>query len=470
MKHIPLTLSTLLATLFACNGGADDKPLVAPLGPVPFVDVDQDPDAIEISVVAAPAKWAFLPDKPADVWAYQDGNADAPEGRIPGPMLLGKVGDRVTVHFRNDLPEETTLHWHGIKVHATHDGSNVSQTAVQPGESYTYEFTLTDAGTFWFHPHLDADVQIERGLYAPIVVRGDDDIPVDTDRVLVLDDVKVESSGQLSETITGLDLMVGRMGNVLLVNGEKLPRLDAPAGGRERWRLLNSANGTFFNVSLPNHRLRVIGWDGGLLPEPYEVDTLVIAPGERYDLLVELGGAEGDELELQTLYYDRGHDLPDLGPRTIATITLGAPSASPAPELPERWGTIDPLPVTADTPRRMLELTEEEAASPDDEPRFFINDRAFPDVAPVTVDNDQLEVWEIKNGMEMDHPFHLHGIFFQVLDQPHLGWKDTVNVPRDSTVKIAARFDNPGLWMFHCHILEHAERGMMSVLQVGPTP
>jgi FtsP/CotA-like multicopper oxidase with cupredoxin domain len=134
--------------------------------------------------------------------------------------------------------------------------------------------------------------------------------------------------------------MVGRQGNVLLVNGEKLPRIDAPAGGRERWRLLNSANGTFFNVSLPGHRLRVIGWDGGLLPEPYEVDNLVIAPGERYDLLVELGGAEGDELELQTLHYDRGHDLPDLGARTIATLALAAPPENPAPALPERWGTI----------------------------------------------------------------------------------------------------------------------------------
>ena len=469
MRHISTTLSVLALALLACQGGPESKPLVAPLGAVPFVDTDPDPDAIEISVVAAPASWSYLPGKPAEVWAYHDGNAATPQGRVPGPMLLGKVGDRVTVRFRNELPEETTVHWHGIRVHAAHDGSNVSQMGVQPGETFTYEFTLTDAGTFWFHPHLDADVQIERGLYAPIVVLGDE-VPVDNDRVLVLDDVKVESNGLLSATITSLDLMVGRQGNVLLVNGEKLPRLAAPSGGRERWRLLNSANGTFFNVSLPGHRLRVIGWDGGLLAEPYEVETLVIAPGERYDVLVELGGAEGEELELQTLYYDRGHELPDLGARTIATIALQAPSATPPPPLPDRWSTIEPLPVVADTPRRLLELTEQDAMGPDDEPEFFINDRAFPDVSPVVVADNALEVWEIKNGMEMDHPFHLHGIFFQVLDQPHLGWKDTVNVPRNSTVRIVARFDNPGLWMFHCHILEHSERGMMGVLQVGASP
>ena len=470
MRRFFAGISMVALALTACGGDAEPGPLVAPLGPVPLIDVDPDANAIEVSVIAAPARWAFLPNKPADVWAYHDGNAEGDEGRIPGPMLLGKVGDRVTVHFRNDLPEATTVHWHGLRVQAADDGSNVSQIAVEPGDTFTYEFTLTDAGTFWFHPHLRADEQVERGLYAPIVVRGDDDIPVDTDRVLVLDDVKVESDGLLSQTITSLDLMVGRQGNVLLVNGEKLPRLDAPAGARERWRLLNSANGTFFNVSLPGRRLRVIGWDGGLLPEPYEVDTLAIAPGERYEVLVELGGAEGDELELQTLYYDRGHELPDLGPRPIATFALKAPPTAPAPALSERWGEVTALPITADTPRRKLKLTEEEAMGPGDEPRFFINDIAYPDVTPLVVGTDDLEIWEITNDASMDHPFHLHGTFFQVLDQPRLGWKDTVNIPQKSTVRIAVDFDNPGLWMYHCHILEHAERGMMGVLQVGESP
>lgn len=460
----PLLAGALVA---ACGGGTDPAPLVAPLGAVPLVDVDPDPDEIEVSIVAAPAQWSYLPGKPADVWAYHDGNAAGGAGRVPGPMLLGKLGDRVTVHFRNDLPEETTVHWHGLRVHAAHDGSNVSQMAVQPGETHDYEFTLTDPGTFWFHPHLAADEQIERGLAGTIVVRDDAEIPVDGERMLVLDDVKVESTGELSPTITSLDLMVGRQGNVLLVNGERLPTLTAPAGGRERWRLLNTANGTYFNVAVPGRSLRVIGWDGGLLPEPYEVDALLIAPGERYDLLVELAGAEGDELELQTLHYDRGHELPDLGPRALARFALAAPSETPAPDLPERWGTLSPLPISADTPRRAFKLSEEEAAGPGDEPRFFINERAWPDVDPLVVDSDALEIWEVTNDATMDHPFHLHGTFFQVLDQPHLGWKDTVNVPQKATVRLAVAFDNPGLWMYHCHILEHTERGMMGVLQVG---
>jgi FtsP/CotA-like multicopper oxidase with cupredoxin domain len=468
MRRVPGALP-IVVLLFACREDAEDE-LVAPLGAVPLVDVDPDPDAIEVSVIAAPASWAFLPGKPAEVWAYRDGNAEDAAARVPGPMLLGKLGDRVTVHFRNELPEPTTVHWHGLKVAARHDGSNVSQTPVAPGGSFTYEFTLTDAGLFWFHPHVEADAQIERGLYAPIVVRGADEVPVDAERVLVLDDVKLESSGLLSPTITALDLMVGRQGNVLLVNGEPQPRLEAPAGARERWRLLNTANGTFFNVALPGRRLRVIGWDGGLLAEPYEVESLVIAPGERYDVAVELGGAAGDALELQTLHYDRGHDLPDPGPRRLATFALQAPVKAPTPALPTRWGEVAPLPITDATPRRSLRLGEQAAAGPDDEPRFFINDEQYPAVTPLAIGAEALEVWEIENGAEMDHPFHVHGVFFQVLDQPHLGWKDTVNVPRDATVRIAVRFDNPGTWMYHCHILEHAERGMMGVLRVGATP
>ncbi len=458
-------IAAVLAACAATEGGVDVDVASASLGLAPLVDQDPDPDRIEVTVIAGLARWEYLPGKPADVWAYRDGSVPGGKGQVPGPLLLGKVGDTVKVHFRNELPEETTVHWHGIRVNAPNDGSNISQMPVPPGESFTYEFTLTDAGTFWFHPHLHNDVQIERGLYAPIVVLDDDGISVDAERMLVLDDVKVESSGLLSETITPLDLMVGRQGNVLLVNGAKQPRFAARSNGRERWRLLNSANGTFFNLTLPGHKLRVIGWDGGLLPEPYEVDTLLIAPGERYEVLVELAGAAGDELALQTVFYDRGHELPDFGPRTMLTLDLGEPASEPLPELPTRWGEVTALPVTNETPVRKLLLEEQEATAVK-EPVFFINKEAFPDVTPVAVAADSVEVWEITNDAEMDHPFHLHGTFFQVLDQPHLGWKDTVNVPTKSTVRYAVRFDNPGAWMFHCHILEHAERGMMGELHV----
>ena len=139
------------------------------------------------------------------------------------------------------------------------------------------------------------------------------------------------------------------------------------------------------------------------------------------------------------------------------------------PALPTKWGDVEALPIDASTPVRKFLLEEEEAETPADEPRFFINKEVFPDVTPVSVGMDDLEIWEVTNDATMDHPFHLHGTFFQVLDQPHLGWKDTVNVPQKSTVRYVVRFDNPGMWMFHCHILEHSERGMMGELHVSET-
>jgi FtsP/CotA-like multicopper oxidase with cupredoxin domain len=314
------------------------------------------------------------------------------------------------------------------------------------------------------------DVQIERGLYAPIVVHGGVAPDVAADRVFVLDDVKIEATGKLSTTTDPLDMMLGRQGNVLLVNGHSKATLPVAAGSRERWRFVNAANGRYFNLTLAGHSFLVIGWDGGLLEQPYSTERLLVAPGERYEVLVELQGERGAELALQTLHYDRGHNIPDPGPLELVRLQLTsvAPTA-PAP-LPTTWGTFEPLVTDASTPVRKLVLSEEEAGLA--EPRFFINGERFPDVTPLSAMQDDVEIWEIQNDAEMDHPFHLHGMFFQVLDVggtpvEHQGWKDTVNVPQKKTLRFAVRYGTPGTWMFHCHILEHAERGMMGELEIA---
>ena len=137
-------------------------------------------------------------------------------------------GVDIEIELRNELPVETTIHWHGVRLPADQDGTSASQVAVAPGESYTYRFAARDAGTFWYHPHVEADVQIERGLYGALVVDAPDAPQVAVDRMLVLDDVKVDADGRLSEDTNALDLMLGRQGNVLLVNGSQRPR--APPG------------------------------------------------------------------------------------------------------------------------------------------------------------------------------------------------------------------------------------------------
>jgi FtsP/CotA-like multicopper oxidase with cupredoxin domain len=464
MVRVPAVVVVLAS---ACGDTASDERRVAPL---PFVDRNADPDIVEVELVAEEATHEYLPGKLADVWAFRDGARAGSKATIPGPLLEAKLGDRVIVHFRNDLPEETTVHWHGLRVPNAADGTPLAQMTVPPGGTYDYEFTLIDSGYYWYHPHMHGDMQVEAGLYAPIIVHDDLAIDVAADRAFVIDDVKLESTGKLSHRTDNLDLMLGRQGNVVLVNGQQRPSMSVAAGTRERWRFANAANGRYFNLELPGHVFTVIGWDGGPIATPYETPTLLIAPGERYEVLVDVKAVEGDLLALRTIHYDRGHNIPDPGPIEILSIDVGARGQVPAP-LPTSWGNIELITFDPATPRRRFVLREDDTVP--SQPVFTINDEAFPNVTPVRGAIGQVEIWEVENLAEMDHPFHLHGMSFQTLDETGVaaepvGWKDTVNVPQEATVRFAVRFGAPGRWMYHCHILEHAELGMMGELEVAP--
>jgi FtsP/CotA-like multicopper oxidase with cupredoxin domain len=440
------------------------------IAPAVLTDINPAPGVVEVELVAEVTTHEYLPGKLADVWAFRDGARAGAKATIPGPLLEAKLGDRVIVHFRNELPAETTIHWHGLRVPSAADGTPFGQMPVPPGGSYDYEFTVIDSGYYWYHPHMMSDMQVEAGLYAPIIMHDDLDVDVAADRAFVVDDVKLESTGKLSHHTDSLDLMLGRQGNVVVINGRQHPSIRAAAGSRERWRFVNAANGRYFNLELPGHSFLVIGWDGGPITAPYATQTLVIAPGERYEVLVELTGNAGDKLGLRSIHYDRGHEIPDQGPIDLLDIELGAPTRAAAP-LPLAWGTVAPIAVDGSTPRRRLTLREDD--SNPELPVFTINDEAFPNITPVRGGVGQVEIWEVENLAEMDHPFHLHGMSFQVLDtlgaprQP-LGWKDTVNVPKEQMVQFAVRFAAVGRWMYHCHILEHAELGMMGELEVAP--
>ena len=436
----------------------------------PLVDTNPDPDVFEVQLIAAVGEQSYLPDGAATVWGYRDGAAKKSHVSVPGPLLEVEQGQRVIVHFTNQLPESTTIHWHGLPVPNASDGTPSVQVEVKPDGSFDYEFIADTPGTFWYHPHLRSDMQIERGLYAPVNVRGDVTPEVDHDRTIVLDDVKLNADGTLSESTTQLDVMLGRQGNVVLANGMRNARMVVEHGARERWRFINAANGRYFNLHLPGHRFTVIGWDGGLLNEPYSTDTLLIVPGERYEVLVEFPDREGSALKLQTEYYDRGHDIPDMGPQRVLDLEVMG-NASQAADLPEQWGDAPELEPPSAAAERELELSE---AMPDGEEFavFRINGKQFPEVPQLEAHVGDVEIWRVHNDSEMDHPLHLHGMFFRVLDvdgtEPdHLGWKDTVNVPRKQTLRFAVRYTAPGTWMYHCHILEHAERGMMGELKLS---
>ncbi len=462
-----------IALVVGCgNSGVAGKPGLALIEPTVLTDINPDPNIVEVELVAGVSMVEYLKGKPAEVWAYRDGAVSKATGTVPGPMLRAKVGDEVIVHFRNELPsDETTIHWHGVRLPSKADGSQSSQDPVLPNGEYEYRFTAQDASSFWYHPHVRAHEQVERGLYGPMVVTGGVAPEVAADRYLVLDDVKLDADGSLNEDTTDLDRMLGRQGNVLLINGQHAPvELRVAAGSRERWRFVNAANGRYFNLQIPGARFLVIGSDGGILPQPYETETLLVTPGERYDVLITFEGGKGDGAVLQTIHYDRGHEIPDPGPQDLLDVVYGEAVGTPEP-LPEVWRDLPRLAVTDTTPVRPFVLEEYEP--PGLPVLFTINGEQWPDNEPVQVNRGAVEIWEVKNEAEMDHPFHLHGMFFEVLPgsgEPPFpdGWKDTINIPQKSTVRFAVQYDPPGTWMFHCHILEHAELGMMGDLMVMP--
>jgi FtsP/CotA-like multicopper oxidase with cupredoxin domain len=471
MRYGACIFLLLLLGMLACGHEAPERePMLArPLAmPATLIDTNPDPSIVEVEIIASVSVMEYLDQKPAEVWAYRDGAIASSVARVPGPMLLAKKGDRVIIHFQNELPMPTTVHWHGIRPMNASDGSTQTQLAILPRGAYQYEFVAQDAGTFWYHAHVQEDVQIERGLYAPIVIQGGTEPPVSADRFFILDDIKLDATGKLSTVTDNLDMMMGRQGNVLLVNGQRRGEIAVHSGTRERWRFANAANGRFFNLRLRGHSFLVIGWDGGLIPEPYSTETLLITPGERYEVLVDLDLPPGSEVPLETIHYDRGHHIPDQGPQRILGIVYGSRAKDPPAPLPSSWRGMEPLSHDAATKIRRFELSETEDP---DGPRFMVNGVSWPFDTPVEVDAADTDIWEVVNDSEMDHPFHLHGMFFQVLDvngepEIRLGWKDTVNVPQKATVHFAVHYELPGMWLFHCHILEHAERGMMGDLLV----
>jgi FtsP/CotA-like multicopper oxidase with cupredoxin domain len=190
------------------------------------------PDAgrrvVTVDLEAGETEWTFAPGRSFPAWAFN--------GQVPGPVLEARVGDVLEVRFTNRLPEPTSIHWHGLRIPAAMDGTDMVQRPIAPGETFVYRFRLPDAGTFWYHPHVNETVQMERGLYGALIVRGDDEPVLDGERVLVLDDLKLDKQGNLAKFGGFIEGHDGREGDERLVNGRKEPALTIAAGQVERWR------------------------------------------------------------------------------------------------------------------------------------------------------------------------------------------------------------------------------------------
>jgi bilirubin oxidase len=330
------------------------------------------------------------------------------------------------------------------------------------------------AGTYWYHPHPHhrTGYQIAKGLYGAIIVRAaDDPLRALPEKLIVISDNRFAPDGSIdlpaSLSPEGvIDRENGREGDVIFVNGAVMPTIVIRAGEVQRWRVINASAARVYRLALPGHTLLHVGSDGGLFERPVEVDEITVANAERVEVLVRGTGAPGDRAVLQALPYDRY--IPQTRPRTwnetrdLLTVQYASQPPMTAAPLPAVLRRIPVLDTAHATAKRLMVLTQ-----------GMINGQMM-DAARVDVGAslDATEIWEIENLVGMDHPFHLHGFQFQLLDrdgvpEPFRSWKDVVNVPRHGTARFIVRYASyPGKWMFHCHILDHEDHGMMGILEV----
>ncbi len=459
----------------ACTGPVAAPPATRPVLPdlEVAVDLDPTPGTVEVELEAVIAAVDYRGDGVrTDVLAYRDAGRTGSAASVPGPLIVADVGDTLVVRFTNRIPDRTTtIHWHGLRLPAAMDGNPAVSGAVYPGESFTYTFTLRDAGLFWYHPHVDTDEQMELGLAGPLLVRTVDEPDAPPERILVLDDVDLDGDGKLRLDADPDDVAMGRHGDVILVNGLERPSIEVTAGVTERWRIVNAANGRYFALELASQTFEIIGGDGGPNSEVVRTDTLLVAPGERYDVLLTLTAEPGTRTWLRGAAVDRGHmTMPGFD---VLELRVGEGEAKQTVLAEDFTRPVEPLPITHSTPVRTLTLAED--LEHPTGPRFTINDELWPFNTPMEAMVGDLEVWSVENEADGDHPLHLHGVFFQILDRDgvaelHTTWKDTVSIGAHEVLRLAVRHETPGMWMFHCQIPEHAEGGMTGDLMVMEKP
>jgi FtsP/CotA-like multicopper oxidase with cupredoxin domain len=443
-------------------------------------------------------------------------------GMYPGPLIRADRGSKVIVEFTNNIDMPTTVHWHGLRLDNAFDGiPGLTQDPVETGESFTYELKFPDTGMYWYHPHMREDVQQDLGLYGNMLVDPTEEgyyAPVNREVPLILDDILVDSNGLFPYgEDSPTHALMGRFGNVMLINGITDYNLDIDAGEVVRFYLTNVANTRTFNVRFDGARIKVIADDVSKLEREQFVSSVVIAPAERYIVDVYFDEARTYDItnSIQAIDHFRGTFVPET--HQLGTVTAtGSTTADHADAFAEARTNEDTI---ADidnfrrhfdkAPDHNLKLTiETKGLHPLTMRMMEVDTLYFPpiewnegmpmmnwlstgDEAKWTLlDEDtgkkSMEInwqWEVgdvvkirlfndpKSFHPMNHPFHVHGQRFVVthidgVENRNMAWKDTAIIPVGSTIDILVDVTNPGKWMAHCHIAEHLHAGMMLGFEV----
>lgn len=480
---------------------------------------------VELALTAAPGESRILPGRTTEVWRFTGSVVKGPAsslevipGSYLGPTLRLRRGQKVRIRFANRLPDPSIVHWHGLDVPETADGH--PRLAVAGGAEYIYEFEVTNrAGTYWYHPHphMQTGPQVYSGLAGLLIVSDDEEaalaLPSGPQELLcVLQDRRFDANNQLVYSTTMMDMETGFLGDRVLVNGQPRP-VWSLATRAYRIRVLNGSNARIYKLAWSDGTpMTVLGTDGGLLERPYVRPFVTLAAGQRSDLWLDLSERPvGTNLELRSEAFTLSDAGLNMGGRGMgmgggmgtgrgaamagtAPLALGAPvslagivvarrETSPA-HLPARLSTIARMAAPlAGAPVRQIALTFRMM-------QWTLGGRSFEmdaAAADETVTTGSTHVWELINaggpmGMQMAHPIHLHGRQFQVLSRTggspsntlraglvDGGLTDTVLVLPNETVRLQVQFTaHAGLYLYHCHILEHEDMGMMRNFRVVP--
>ncbi len=397
-------------------------------------------------------------------------------GGVPGPTLFLQPGDVLRVTLDNQLNATTNLHVHGLHVSPEGNSDNVL-LAIEPGTSFDYEYQLPEnhpPGVYWYHPHHHGNVadQVFGGLYGAIVVEDTEAIPVSRERVLVVSDITLDAAGQVSGT-SQMDRMMGREGAMVLVNGQAGPRVTSESSARERWRVINACTSRYLKLRLDGQSLQLLGIDSGRFQLPHEVEEVVLAPGNRADLLVTMVAGQS---VLRTLPVDRGgagmmggSAASSRGADLLTLDVVGSTTSSTSLAIPEQAVPRD-LRTEAVTGRRELTFAMGMGMGAG-MMSFTVDGKQFdPTRVDTVVQAGAIEEWTLTNTSPMDHPVHLHVWPMQIVDPSRNGppeWQDVVNVPAFSSVTVRIPFEGfTGKTVYHCHILDHEDVGMMGIIEV----
>ena len=423
---------------------------------------------------------AILAGKPGQVLGYKNG--------ILGPVFRVQRGSTVTIPFTNGLSKKTNLHWHGLLVPAAMDGHPYQM--VMPGQSFSYTFKIDQAAnTAWYHPHPHEKTgkQVFMGLAGMFIVESPEEKALNLpsgnyELPLIIQDKRLSADGTTLYEPTLEEVMIGYMGETVTVNGVNAPFQNV-ATRMYRLRIINGSNGRMYNLALSSgNAFTVIGSDGGLLPAPESVTSLLLSPGERADLLVDFSKtAINSEVFLQSNSFS---GVNSQGNQTFKILKFTVNKAeTDAFQMPVTLNTVTQLLTSAAAKTRTFDIgiaadgAGGHGGSMAMKGMHTINGKIFSsERIDESINVNSTEIWEFDNTKgDEPHPMHLHGTFFQVISRtggrgnilPHeKGLKDTVLAMPGEKVRIIVKFERVGKFVFHCHNLEHEDDGMMLNFEV----